>query len=119
MPLPEDDEGRDLIGAPGKPDVAIVIDVGRVPGVVNARNTLPIVAGIALGVAPERLNQPREWTPDHHDTLFAGGAGGALWGHHGGLDAGQRNASRAWLDGQYRQTVGISKYGSAGLRLPH
>src|SRR5262245_44555595 len=88
-----------LIGAAGKPDEAVVIDVGRVSCVIDPWNALPIVTLIALGIAPERLNQPREWTLDDHNALFAGGAGGALWSHDGGLDAGQRNPPRAWLDG--------------------
>ena len=66
-----------LIGAPGKPDEAILIDVGRVPGVVDAWNPLPVVAGIALGIAPERLNQPGKWALDDHDALFAGWRTGA------------------------------------------
>src|SRR5262249_49687407 len=108
-PHPVGSDFDHLIGAPGKPDEAIVIDVSRVSSVVDARNTLPIVAGIALRVAPERLNQPREWTFDHHDTLFASGTRGTLRGHHCGLDAGQRNTSGAWFDGQHRQAVGVSK----------
>src|SRR5262249_54879183 len=36
-----------------------------------------------------------------------------------GLDPGQGNAGRAWLDRQQTESVGVAKYRATGLGLPH
>ena len=42
----------DFVGAAGEPDVAVVIDLGRVSAVVDIANDLPVVASIALWLTP-------------------------------------------------------------------
>src|SRR5688500_5095762 len=42
----------DLVGTAAEPEVAVVIHVGRIAGVVDARNALPVVARVALRLAP-------------------------------------------------------------------
>ena len=43
----------DLVGAAREPDVAVLVDMGRVAGRVDARDPLPVVASVPLRLAPQ------------------------------------------------------------------
>ena len=43
----------DLVGAAAEPDVAVLVDVRGVAGVVDAGNPLPVVAAVAFRLAPQ------------------------------------------------------------------
>src|SRR5262245_47126764 len=79
----------DLVGAAAEPDVAILVDVRRVAAVVRAGNAFPVVASVALRLAPESRRQTREGALQHHDAFFARRARRSVEIHDRGVDAWQ------------------------------
>jgi hypothetical protein len=111
----------DLVGASREPEVAVLVHVRRVARVVggHAGDALPVVAGVAIGVFPERRRETGKRAADHHDALLVRSARVAVRSHHRRVDARQRHAGRAGLDRQQAQAVRVSEDGASRLRLPH
>src|SRR5271165_1756733 len=80
-----------LVGAAGGPDVAVIVDVGRISAVIDVANDLPVIAAIAFFFSPQRWRQAREGTPDDHDAFLIRAAGRAIHLHHRGVNPGQGN----------------------------
>src|SRR5207249_12200477 len=47
----------DLVRPAREPDIAVFVDVRRIARVVHVRNFLPVIAAVALGLAPEGGSQ--------------------------------------------------------------
>ncbi len=109
----------DLVGAAAEPHVAVLVNVRGVAGVVDAGNTLPIVAAVAFLLAPQSREESGKRTLQDHDAFFARGARRAIERDHGRVDAGQRDRRRSGLDRQHAETVRIAEHRTTGLGLPH
>ncbi len=108
-----------FVGAPGKPEVSIAIHVRGVARVIDVRDALPVVGGVALRLAPETRRHAGEWAPEHHDALLVGAAGLAVERDDGGIDAGERQGRGARFDWQQLDAVRVAEDRAAGFRLPH
>src|SRR2546430_9296972 len=60
----------DLVSSTGEPDIAVGVHVRGVPDVVATRDPLPVVADVALGLAPQRRDEAGERPFDPHDPLL-------------------------------------------------
>src|SRR6516162_4661834 len=109
----------DLVGATRKPNIAIRVDLRRVPGVIDTGNDLPIIAAVSFFFTPQFRSQSGERSLDHHDAFFVYRARCTVECHHFGINARHGNRRAARLDGQHSQAVGVAEYGTAGFGLPH
>ena len=105
---------------PREPDVAVLVDVRRVAGVVDAGNLLPVVAAVALGLAPERRRQAGERPLDHHDPLLVRPRTARPSGVTTAASMpGSGIAAEPGLIGSIADAVRIAEDRTAGLGLPH
>ena len=111
---------HDFIRPPGKPDVAVFIEMGGVACEIDALtgDAFPIVAVVAIVFPPKRGCQPREGVLDGQNAFFVGRTGLAFQRHHFNLDAGHGECGRARLDGDHVQPIGVADDGTAGFGLP-
>src|SRR5215204_7015242 len=109
----------DLVGPPAEPVVAILVDGGGVAGKVSAGDAPPVVARVALGVAPDHRRQAWEGTRQHDGPLLARFASIPLRIADLGEDPRQRDSCRPGFDREETDPVWVAEDWTAGFRLPH
>src|SRR3974377_2291398 len=77
----------DFIGAPSEPHIAVLVDLRRVSGVIDARDNRPVIAAIAFFFAPQFRRQSWKRPPDHHNAFFVDATRCTVWRYHGCVDA--------------------------------
>ena len=97
---------------PAEPDVAVLVDVRRVAGEVDVRESSPSSRGRSAPARPTGRRQPGNGRLMHEDALLVRAAGLALGRDDGGLDArAAAIAGRAGLDRQQPRPYGLPKIG--------
>ena len=109
----------DLVGAPGEPDVAVLVDVGGVADVVPVGDLAPVVVDVPLRLAPQGCDQPGERPLDPHHALLVDAEGLSVMVDDVRLDPGKRHPGGAGLDREHRVPVRDAEDGAGRLRLPH
>ena len=109
----------DVVGARHDPEVAVLVEVARVGGLVVAREAPQVGRLEALVVLPQRAQAARRQGQLDRDVAgFAGRELGPLLVEHPHVVAGNGLGGRAVLHGQRRQSETVGGDGPAGLGLP-